>query len=69
MTREECEKAILDKAQEIADIYSAYNGEDDYLSIAICNDTICINNSYFMDNYNLPVIHCFSERRHKYVGM
>lgn len=37
MTREECEKQIYEKIQEILDIVKEYNPDNTYLSISVLN--------------------------------
>ena len=46
MKREEVEKAILKKMQEINEIYKEY-GSDGYLTMTIFPDYLAVNNSYF----------------------
>ena len=56
MTREECESKILEKLKDIKKIYESYNCEDKYLIMVILTNSISFNNSYFRDDYDLPVI-------------
>lgn len=60
MTRQECERRLLEKSKEINDILKEYDPESDYLSICICpkdDDYICINNDYWEGH---PMISCTS---------
>ena len=49
MTREECEKQILEKCKEISEIVKQYDPTADYLSITITPDDeyISVNNNYW----------------------
>jgi len=53
IARKECELAILDKLQEIVDIYHDYNPDGEYLSLsynAIDGDVFkSVNNCYWVD--------------------
>ena len=48
MTREECEKQILEKLEEIKAIAKEYDkGTEFYLSMAIYDESISLNNAYW----------------------
>lgn len=57
MTREECEKQIIEKMKEIKDIYKKYNENGDFLSLAIYADKECytVNNIYWGKDKNYPI--------------
>lgn len=52
MTREECEKQILQKMEEINKIVKDYNPCNTYISLAIYNGTIQFNNDYWIIGNN-----------------
>lgn len=60
MNREECESLILEKLEEIVDIYQEYNQEGEYLTIEYSNDKkygqcFYFNNAYFDKDSELPI--------------
>lgn len=67
MTREECENQILEKLKEIKDIVKQYDtSEKLYLSMAILDNCMAVNNSFWETETPLEVteyndgrvIHC-----------
>jgi hypothetical protein len=51
MTREECERAILEKAAELAEIVKQYEPDNDYLNLCIIHgDRCCFNNRYWVSS-------------------
>lgn len=50
MTREECEKKIIEKLQEIEKIYKEYAPKEDYLSMALSDGMIMGNNGHHAIN-------------------
>lgn len=67
MDREECENKILEKLKEIKDIVKQYDkSEEFYLSMAIHDNCVTVNNSYWETETPLDateyndgrVIHC-----------
>lgn len=61
MTREECEKAIMTKAAEIAEIVRQYEPDNDYLSLCILHDICSFNNGYWESDK--PINATFPVRR------
>lgn len=58
MTREECEKAILAKIEEIAEIYHQYNPDGKYLDMCMNGDDgthMSVNNAYFGEDRTAPL--------------
>lgn len=60
MNRQECEKKILEKLEEIVAIYHEYNQEGDYLYLSYMKDDdgvdkISFNNSYWEDDKENPI--------------
>lgn len=57
MTRQECEKRLLEKCKEMNDILKEYDPEADYLSMSIYpkDECILINNNYWEGH---PMISC-----------
>ena len=53
MTREECEKLIIEKMKEILEIYHKYCPDGDYLDCSYCMDTISVNNNYWENEMKL----------------
>lgn len=55
MTKEECEKKLVNKIKEMWDIYKEYNREGDFINVCISNENLIINNKYFGDDGNKPI--------------
>ena len=55
MTREECEKRILEKLKEIKEIYEEYNPNADYLSLFVRKDFLQFNNVYWAEDSKHPL--------------
>lgn len=56
MTRIECEKAIIEKLEEVRAIAREYCGKDCDLSIFVFKDGyVGINNKYWLDDYKVPL--------------
>lgn len=47
MNRKECEKAIAEKAAEIAEIVKQYEPDNVYLNLCIINGKVTFNNRYW----------------------
>lgn len=48
MTKEQCEMMIIEKMEEIEEIYKQYNPNADYLNLIIRKDVLRFNNSYWV---------------------
>ena len=55
MKRKECEKQIIDLMLQIRDVYSKYNADGDYLTLAIMGDTLMANNMAYEDDADHPL--------------
>lgn len=55
MTREDTEKAISEKVEELWEIYKEYNPQGYNLSLTVTNDLILFNNVYWADDKNNPI--------------
>lgn len=55
MRRQECEKLICDKLEEIREISQEYNPGTDYIAAAIYNDSVSFNNKYWEEDEKYPL--------------
>lgn len=55
MTKEECEKKLVNKIKEMWDIYKEYNPEGDFINVYISNGILTINNRYYGADGNKPI--------------
>lgn len=55
MTRNECQKQIIDLMIQIRDVYREYNADGKYLSLAIMGDTLMANNMKHTDDADRPL--------------
>ena len=55
MTREECEKILIEKLKEMQEIYKQYNPEGEYLTMCIMTDYLSINNDYSNEYAAKPI--------------
>lgn len=55
MKRKECEEQIIDLMIQIRDVYSKYNPDGDYLTLAIMGDTLMANNMAYEDDEDHPL--------------
>lgn len=47
MTRQECERKILERLEEIREIYLQYNPGGDYLALFCSKSGLCTNNEWW----------------------
>ena len=55
MTREECEQFIGNKLKEIWEVYSKYNPNGHYLTMAVVDNGISANNEYYGVDADKPI--------------
>ena len=67
MTREECEKLILLHVKQIEKIYKEYEGDGNYLTMAIVDGNLSCNNDYWEEG--IEPIHCHLDQEGTYLSM
>lgn len=55
MTREQCEKKIIDLMIQVDNVYHEYNPEGAYLNLSIVDDNLMANNRYYSDDADHPL--------------
>ncbi len=55
MERKTCERLILEKLEEIKEIYKEYNPNGDYLALSIVGGWISVNNEYYDKDAEKPI--------------
>lgn len=53
--REQMERVIVAKIQELYKLYREYNPNGDMLSMSASRDFICANNQYWKDDKECPI--------------